>query len=250
MLSRVAETRYGILQYSPCETTLAQSLESYGEWLQPQLDLLAGLLPSGAVVVEAASGIGAHALALARLIGTSGHLLTYEADPVLLRMLRQNLQINAIGTMVTVMSRDLLGLTPSVSFQVGVSAEVDSSRTAHDVEHMQDTVDDLGLSRLDLLKINDAGAAIRIFEGASETLWRLRPALFIDISNIPDLGQWADRVRDFGYRSWSVHTALYNPRNFNCRSVDVFDGRTALALCAIPEEREIEIVYNGCAEIS
>src|SRR5262249_5394983 len=44
LLSRVAETRYGILQYSPCEKTLAQSLDWYGEGLEPQLEFLAPLL--------------------------------------------------------------------------------------------------------------------------------------------------------------------------------------------------------------
>ncbi len=43
-MSAVAEMRYGILQYLPGRDDTARSLAWYGEWLQPQLDLLLRLI--------------------------------------------------------------------------------------------------------------------------------------------------------------------------------------------------------------
>jgi hypothetical protein len=238
----VTDTRYGIAQYSPLQENIARSLEWYGEWLQPQLDLLGRLLRPGAVVVEAASGIGAHAMGLVRIIGPTGHLLMYEADPLTLRILDQNLQINKIRSLVTIIRRDLSGVIPAI--RPGVKAD-----SQDDSDEASDTLDDLGLARLDLVKVNAPEAAGTILEGGADTLWRLRPVLFIAATDDAGLGQSASRARDFGYRCWRMETSLFNPANFNRRRNDIFAGATALALLAIPEEVEVSFALDGYVEL-
>ena len=78
----VTETRYGIMQYLPEADRTARSIAWYGDFLQPQLNLIERLVHPGAHVVEAGSGIGAHALSLARLVGATGRLFsTRHARP-------------------------------------------------------------------------------------------------------------------------------------------------------------------------
>jgi hypothetical protein len=70
---------------------------------------------------------------------------------------------------------------------------------------------------------------------------------------VPDDGELAGcaaRLQEFGYRCWRMETAWFNPHNFNRCDQDIFVGRTTLALAAIPEEREVEIVQDGCVELS
>jgi len=244
-ICRLADTLYGLVQYLPRQEVVARSLEWYGEWLQLQLELLAKLLRPGAVVIEAGSGIGVHALALARIIGATGHLIAYEADPLLLRILDQNLRSNDIRGLVTVMTRDLAGLIAST----GASSALDSRTDSVVVGGGVDTVDDLGLERLDLIKINDSHAAGAILEGAVQTLWRLRPVLFIAANDDTALVRTADRAKDFGYRCWRVETALFNAVNFNRRESDVFGGAVALALLAIPEEAGLSVSLAEYAEL-
>jgi tetratricopeptide (TPR) repeat protein len=227
-IGRVTETRYGLIQYSPRDETLARSLEWYGEWLQPQLDLLAKLLPPGATVVEAASGIGVHAVVLAKMIGPMGHLLAYESDPMRSRLLEQNLLIQNLRNLVTIVPRGLLGLA-----------------TRDDKTKELDTVDALRLQRLDMIKINDPGAARPILEGAAETLWRLRPILLV-AANPNEMGNLA---RDFGYRCWRMRTTVFNLDNFNRRESDIFAGAKVFALLAIPEEVEVRTALDGCLEL-
>jgi hypothetical protein len=43
---------------------------------------------------------------------------------------------------------------------------------------------------------------------------------------------------------------LLNPQNFNRRETDIFNGATALALLAIPEEIEVDVALDECIEIS
>jgi tetratricopeptide (TPR) repeat protein len=230
-IARVTDTRYGLLQYAPQQETLARSLEWYGEWLQAQLDVLAKLLPAGATVIEAASGIGVHAVALAKMIGPTGHLLAYEADPIHSRFLEQNLEIQNIRSLVTIVPRGLRGLA------------------LRDDTVELDTVDALRLQRLDLIKINDHSAARTILEGAAETLWRLRPFLFMAADEAPVFNEMAHLARDFGYRCWLMKSTVFNPDNFNRRESDVFGGAKAFALLAIPEEAEPRVPLDALVAV-
>ncbi len=68
-MSAVAETRMGILQYLPDEPIVGDSIGWYGEYLQPQLDLLARLVRPGSTMMEVGAGVGAHAVFLGTAAG-------------------------------------------------------------------------------------------------------------------------------------------------------------------------------------
>jgi tetratricopeptide (TPR) repeat protein len=241
-IARVTETRYGLMQYLPDANPAARSIAWYGEYLQPQLELLARLIPRGACVVEAGSGVGEHALALAKIVGVEGQVLSYETAPVVRQILRQNLDVNRQAGVVTLMRRSL---------GAPHDAAKESPRPVGDAAaEVADTVDDLLLDRLDLLKIRSAADAPAIVNGASATLWRLRPALFIDARDAIELASLSGRVREFGYRCWRMDTPYFRPGNFDRRDTDIFGGQTALALLGLPEEVEVRVSLEGCTEVT
>ena len=231
----VAETRVGILQYLPDDGDEGTGIGWYGEVLQRQLELLTRLVRPGTTVMEVAAGVGAHALPLAAAVGPAGHLLAYESRPVVRRILRQNLGVNRVAN-VTVMRRTL--------GPPGGSAGATDAATGGGSE----TVDELQLERLDWLKLNAGAAAVDVLAGAAETLWRLRPWLFI-AGDERTLATLANRAKEFGYRCWRQESPLFNPANFNRRDDGLFAGRTALALLAIPEEVEADMTLDGCVEL-
>jgi hypothetical protein len=81
-----------------------------------------------------------------------------------------------------------------------------------------------------------------------ETLWRLRPGLFLAIADDSAFAETADVVEAFGYRCWRHEASLFNPENFNRRDKDVFEGRTVLTMLATPEEVEINVNLTDCVE--
>ncbi len=87
-----------------------------------------------------------------------------------------------------------------------------------------ETLDELQLERLDWLKVA-SGDALDVLAGASETLWRLRPLLFLAAADEQALREMAERAREFSYRCWRMETALFNPQNFNRRETDIFARR-------------------------
>ena len=105
------------------------------------------------------------------------------------------------------------------------------------------------LERLDWLKIDD-GELPCVLAGAADTMWRLRPKLFIAAVDAPALERMAEDMKAYGYRCWRHETELFNPANFNRRSESVFGDRSALALLAIPEEVEVDVALPGCVELS
>jgi hypothetical protein len=232
-LTAVTETRVGILQYVPEEPIVGESIGWYGECLLPQLDLLARVVRRGATVMEVGAGVGAHSVPLGRMVGETGHLFVQESRPVMQEILRQNLAANGVEN-VTVLP----------------SGHQDRGRASSGGAFVKATIDELGLQRLDCLKVGRSSDTLDVLAGASETLWRLRPLLFLTIPDEEALESVKDRVREFSYRCWRLETALFNAQNFNRRDEDIFSGRTELALLAIPEETNIDVSFDGCSEVS
>ncbi len=232
-LARITEARYGIMEYLPDEPVIGPSLAWYGEYLQAQLILIMRFMPPGSVVIEAGAGVGAHALGLSLQLGPNGLLLVYESRPRHRQVLMQNLGANS-ATNATLMRRSL-GMT--------------SDETA-DPQGEHESIDDLALARLDWLKIAPHLDAPAILANAAETLWRLRPKLFIGLARREDLGTVVACARQYGYRCWLHEVPCFDSRNFNVRPDDVFGGETALALLCVPEEIELDTALPDCVEIT
>ena len=226
--SAVTETRHGILQYLPHEPVEGDSIAWYGEYLQPQLNLLARMMRPGSTVLEVGPGVGAHALFLAAAIGRTGHLILDERRPVHGLILRQNLAANRVTN----------------------ATLLDNARADASGQGRVETVDDLHLESLDWLKACDGTHSLQALDGAAETLWRLRPMLFCAAPDEQALAVLAERAKGYGYRGWRMSVALFDPGNFNRRGNDIFGGATALALLALPEEIRVDMAIDGCVEIS
>jgi tetratricopeptide (TPR) repeat protein/predicted O-methyltransferase YrrM len=216
-MSRVAETRTGIVQHFPDRSEASESIALYGEYVQPLLDTLAPLVTPGMIAMEVGAGAGIHALWLARALGPGGHLLLYEADARQRQVLRQNLSAN-----------DVTNATVMRCWLEEESATISSG---------PETIDDLRLARLDWLKINAVADWTKILQGAVDTLWRLRPALCVTLADARAVDSLTAHVKGFGYACWICQAPLFNPANFNLRDEDAFDGRASLTVLALPEER-------------
>ncbi len=224
-LSAITQTRAGILQFFPAEPDVGASIAWYGEWQQLQSDFLRRFLATGSTVLEMGAGVGANALEISSAIGPQGHLLLTEARPLQLRILRQNLAANRIANATV-----LKGAFRPAGAPLGM-----------------ETIDDLQLERLDVLKLDDHSLAV--LDGAAATIWRTRPTLLIAAPDEAALRALADSGKSYGCRCWRVETALFNPGNFNRRDDDIFAGRSALSLLAIPEEAGEDVALDGCVEL-
>jgi tetratricopeptide (TPR) repeat protein/precorrin-6B methylase 2 len=244
-LTRVTETRSGIMQYCLDLPDAGTSIEWYGEYLQQQIDLLSPLITPAMAVMEVGAGFGPHALWLATAIGPAGHLFLYEDDPRIRRVLQQNLRSNNM-TNVTVM-RGSLGITRAATVD---PRYMGSSKATPVAGQRSETIDELRLEQLHWIKTNGDSDVLPVLQGAAETLWRLRPRLFLAAATDDMLERFTICVKDFGYSCWQVTTTAFNPDNFNQRDENIFQAQTALALLAIPEELGIQVVHPSCSRVT
>jgi hypothetical protein len=173
----------------------------------------------GAGAIDIGEGVGTHAIPLARHLGASGHLIAFESRPLHRRILSENLAINRIRN-VTLMRGSLA------------------------------TIDDLDVERLALVRTSEAVDAASVLAGAEQTLWRLRPILFLSVADEAQGLAIAQRARDASYACWQMVTPYFDPRNFNRRDHDVFGGAHALAVLAVPEERDLRVAHEQCRSLA
>jgi hypothetical protein len=221
------------VQYPP-NGLMAQSVRHYGEYRQAELDLLRRFIKPGSWVLEACCGAGAATLFLANAATETGHVVAYEDDQLLHQLARQNLAANRVRN-VTLLRRRL-GARPSPVLSDDVNANAGNT----------DSVDGLRLAQLDWMMINASAAASAILAGASETLWRLRPWLFVVIEREGQAPEIARTARDCGYQAWQHTAPLFSPSNYNCRSDNIFPGEHAHGLFCIPEEFDVDVNLDGC----
>ena len=247
--SAVVRARYGLVQYFPDDPVEGASLATYGEYRQGQLDFIATLVAQGSTVMEVCPGIGAHSIALARMTGPTGFLLAVEPRKLKHRVLRQNLATNGVLN-ATLLCRGLgTAAIPGIANAQALIGATVTGRVP-ETEGAVDSIDGLRLQHLEFLKINEDADAADVLAGAGDTLWRLRPRLFIGFQDAHDLELASMKAREFGYRCWRHESPLFNPVNFNLRETDVFLGRTVLAMVAIPEEFDVEVRLDGCTELT
>ena len=247
-LSAAAETAMGVVQYFPDQALIGDSIAWYGEYLRPQTDLLTRLIAPGTVMMEIGSGIGAHVLALAPAVGNAGHFFLYESRALFQQVLRQNLGANGIGN-VTLMKRALGGQLLSAANVASDAGNGKGARAFAAPTMTTETIDELRLDTLHWLKINEATDALKVLEGAAESLWRLRPKLFVAAATVQAASSIASRARDFGYQCWKMEVPYFDPGNFNRRDADIFAGRSAIAVLAIPEEIEADVTLDHCTRL-
>lgn len=236
-LSAVTESRYGIVQHFP-GGALADSLDHYGEYRQLQLELMGRFIKPESWILHVGAGIGIDSLFLAEAAGELGHVLAYEADPLMHQIARQNLAANRVRN-VTLLQREMGG-----AIATGSGGESDNIARQH--AGNSDTVDSLRLARLDWIKIEGESSAGRILADAGDSLWRFRPWIFTSTDERAGLQRLAQLTKDFGYQSWRVRTPLFNPKNYNRRSDNIFPEQFAFGVLSIPEEIDMDVPIEGC----
>jgi len=217
-LSETIQARAGLLQYFPGDDSESRSLEWYGEWVQPLLESILQWIPATEVGIEIGAGIGVHTIPLARALGPGACFYAYEGRPIRRRVLAQNLAANGVAS-VTLMTNPL-----------------DGAPRDDKVRGASETIDDLQLDRSDWIKASAGCDLTAIISGARDTLWRLRPRLFLSLDESSPHLQVAELIKTFGYRCWQLVTPCFNRANLFGRADDIFDGASAVTLIAFPEE--------------
>jgi FkbM family methyltransferase len=153
----------------------------WGVWEEETADFLLSWLQPGMTFVDAGAHVGQYSLLASGRVESAGRVIAFEPHPVLRPVLRRNIR-RAGCTNVTVSALALgrtngradLVLHPSANFG-GSSLRWDSAaaqlpRAPVTVAALDDYLDRIGVTTVDVLKIDVEGAELDVIEGACRTL--------------------------------------------------------------------------------
>lgn len=173
---------------------LRLDLSDYVQWLvyfDVERDLhrqLYSLVQPGDLALDIGANVGQVLLKLAAVVGSGGRAIGFEPNPATYRLCTENLTLNS-NLPAEVHAIALGSAEGQVAFGRPCSANSGSDRVMSDgVGEIMVPVTTLdrwatahSLERLDLVKIDVEGFELHVLRGASETLARFRPTLFIEL---------------------------------------------------------------------
>jgi len=233
--------RYGEMVFNRHDRYIGRSLELYGEFSEGEARLFATFLQPGMLVVEAGANLGALTLALSGLVGNEGAVIAFEPQRMVFHLLCANLALNSISNVFAyqkaVGSQEGTLLVP----QLDPAAETNfgglplgSWDSGEQVPLV--SLDGMRFPRLDLLKADVEGMEEQVLAGATETIARHRPILYLEDDRPEQSESLQSRIRSVRYRIYRHLPPLFNPNNFGGNAENVFPGIVSSNLLCVPEE--------------
>jgi FkbM family methyltransferase len=231
--------RHGTFTYLRTDLYIGRSLELYGEWAEGEIILFRRLLRPGAVVIDVGANIGTHALPLAKIVGEEGAIYAFEPQQEIFEILVSNLNANNVGNVKA--HRAAVGATdgtcriPQIDYSSANNFGLVSVGKG-DLEVPEIAIDSLELQRIDLIKVDVEGAEADVLRGATSTLMKLRPILYVENNNRQKSKALVKLIREMRYRAWWHLSAYYNEANFSGNSHNVWPSLFDPYVICLPEE--------------
>lgn len=187
------------------------------------------LIPPRAVVIDIGANIGAHTLPMADCVGDGGRVIAVEPTEWAFRKLMMELSLNpalaarVMPLQVMLVADDRRGVPEAIpsswplrspsGAHAGHGGVAKSTRGAR-ARTLDDLVDELGLRRLDLIKLDVDGFELDVLRGGGRTLERFGPIILFEHSPycLVEKGYSPDELTDCllgaGYRFHDLSGAL------------------------------------------
>lgn len=170
-------------------STIGQGLYVTGDFdpnaIRPAIDAL----PEGGVFLDIGANIGYYSVLAARKVGPRGRVFSFEMDPRPLRCLRRTIRSERLDgiQIVEAAVSDVDGVAhfeqAAESGHNRIGGTTEGARSVRSVR-LDSWVENAGLDRVDVIKIDVEGAERLVLEGARRTLERFRPVIVCESSEL------------------------------------------------------------------
>lgn len=160
---------------------------------EPELrEILSSLLQKSAVAIDVGANTGWHTSLMSRLVGDGGRVIAIEPNPAVVRRLHENIALNHLGNVdvfpLALSDRDEIAAfhesieDPGQAHLVGTGERACENTTRVETRRLDRIVEDCGLTRLDLIKIDVEGYEWPVFRGAERTIDKFKPHIIFEFS--------------------------------------------------------------------
>jgi FkbM family methyltransferase len=243
---RLVMARHGVMLVNLNDEYMGYGLSVYGEYCQHECDFLLQWMPAGRDVVEVGANIGCLSLPIAKALAEQGRrLMAIEPQPVIFQQLCANLSLNHVRNVVTVHKacapeRTTLHFARQDYDQAGnfgavrlrdQATEGDESVEALPLDHMLDGSWDVGL-----LKIDVEGMESAVLQGASSTIARCRPVIYLENDQPEKSRALIEQLWALDYRLWFHLPTLFNANNFAEKTENLYPTLVSVNMLCLPNE--------------
>lgn len=249
---RVKRCKRGAMIYYASDAYVGRSLDLYGEYSEFEIELFRQIMSPGVNVIDAGAHFGAFTVYFAAAVGGAGRVFAFEPQRSLHHILCGNLALNAL-TNVTAVHAALGGkpgatLVPTIDYSkdgnfggIALGSEAVGER----VEVR--TIDELRLPHCRLIKIDVEGMELDVLAGASETLARCLPFLYVENDRPANSAKLIELLLGRGYRLYWHLPKMFNPDNFFGNPQNVFPAVISINMFCVP--RTFDLKLTGFHEI-
>ena len=244
--NELAMCRGGPMLFNRFDRYVGGSLARYGEFSPGELAAFRQIVPAGGVVVEVGANIGAHTVALSRLVGAAGVVVAFEPQRIAFQALCANLALNqcanvharqaAVGAEAGTIR--VPALPPGAPNNFG-GLSLLGAQGGEPVPMV--TLDGLGLAACHALKIDVEGMEAEVLRGAAATIARCRPVLYVENDRAERSAGLIALIAGFDYAMYWHLPPLYAPDNFAGEAEDDFPGIVSINMLCLPRERGIPV---------
>ena len=250
---RLLDARYGPMLVNPNDKFIGRSFELYGEFSEGEVALFRRIVKPGSVILDLGANIGAHTVALAKLLDRTGWVIAFEPARLTFQLLCANVALNNLFNVrchhaAVAETRGTIRvpvLEPTTRQNFG---GLDLRNTTKGEPTPQTAIDDLDLQRCDFIKVDVEGMEIQALKGAAKTIGRLHPVLYVENDRVENSDALISLIGSYDYRLYWHRPPLFNPDNFYKNAENVFGAIVSDNMLCIP--RPSKITVKGLAEIA
>ena len=177
-------------------------------------DFLKAYLRNGMVYVDVGANIGSHVINAARLVGRTGTVFAFEADPDTFELLMKNIKLNGLDNVIfqqTCVTEDVGTVSFYKHKDSAKSSIVDRGEKVA-ATLPADKLDNLipANARIDILKIDVEGAELGVLKGARQIFLDRPPSIvIIEVFDVRDNTDKSSGVRQI-LENYGYHFYLFN----------------------------------------
>ena len=236
VLPFVQSCRYGEMKFANEPSIVVHSLLNYGEYAQAEMEIFARLLSKGSSAIDIGAQLGECTLGLAEVVGDSGQVFAFEANPDYFQWLKQNVERNALIQVQCHQAwvSDQSGLVSAWRLKSydGLADTDDFAYWQQNVESV--CLDNLAFQRCDLIRINQAASECYILQGAVQLIKKYRPFIYIETyRELASIGL-LQTLQALGYDWMIQRVPIFSAQNFSSNQKNIFQDRCLVNLLATP----------------
>lgn len=213
----VVKTEEGDLLYFHGKEVLLIDILTKGTFEHEGTCALRRVTPRGGVFIDIGANIGYYTIQSARWVGGTGHVFAFEPIPTTRGLLEQNIALNN--------QRNITVLPIACSSRNGHARMItgrdsgwsrlvpnDKGDTEVEICTLDRVVQDLGIKRMDVLKIDVEGSDFEVIRGAKRAISIFRPVVMLEVEHTENYGTSINEIEEF-FRSLRYSSRILDDGN-------------------------------------